>query len=171
MPLQAPSAEPQALPLRLYRPKEPALALGLAVSHLMTKPAFAGLPFGDWSRILVGQINRGHYCFVIDGRGQIQGFLGWAFASEAHAEGWVAGKRGLPFEDSLQGECMLINAWSAHTNDVTRFLVQAIRRIGKDKKAVYFKRHYRDGTARPARVRVNAFVDAHIARERLKPAA
>lgn len=157
--------------LRLYRPKEPATALGLAVSHLMTKPAFAALPFGDWSRILVGQINRGHYCFVIDGKGQIQGFMGWAFASEKHAEGWVEGLRGLSFEESVQGDCMLINAWSAHSNEVTRFLMQAIRRIGRDKKTVYFKRHYKDGTTRPARVRVNPFVDAHIARERLAPAA
>jgi hypothetical protein len=59
---------------------------------------------------------------------------------------------------------MLINAWSAHSSDVTRFLMQAIRRIGKDKKTVYFKRHYKDGTTRPARVRVNAFVDAHLTR-------
>ena len=47
--------------LRLFRPDSPpAVALGLAVNHLMTKPAFAQLSFGDWSRILVGQINRKH---------------------------------------------------------------------------------------------------------------
>ena len=44
------------------------MALGLAVSHLMTKPAFANLRFGDWSRVLVGQINRKHYAFVVDDR-------------------------------------------------------------------------------------------------------
>ena len=42
--------------LRLFRPESPYVALGLAVSHLMTKPAFANLRFGDWSRVLVGQI-------------------------------------------------------------------------------------------------------------------
>jgi len=41
-------------------------ALGLAVSHLMTKPAFARLPFGHWSRVLTGAINRGEYVFVCD---------------------------------------------------------------------------------------------------------
>jgi hypothetical protein len=51
---------------KLYRPNSPAIALGLAVNHLMGKPAFANLKFGDWSRILVGQINRGHYCFAVD---------------------------------------------------------------------------------------------------------
>jgi hypothetical protein len=32
----------------------------------MTKQAFATLRFGDWSRILVGQINRKHYYFAVD---------------------------------------------------------------------------------------------------------
>jgi hypothetical protein len=34
-------------------PNSPYVALGLAVDHLMTKPAFSGLRFGEWSRILV----------------------------------------------------------------------------------------------------------------------
>jgi hypothetical protein len=29
---------------------------------------------------------------------------------------------------------------------------------------IYFKRHYKDGTTRPARVAVNAFVTSHIER-------
>ena len=41
--------------LRVFRPDNPYVALGLAVNHLMTKPAFAALRFGEWSRILVGQ--------------------------------------------------------------------------------------------------------------------
>ena len=32
----------------------------------MTKPAFARQRFGDWSRILVGQINRKHYYLAVD---------------------------------------------------------------------------------------------------------
>ena len=47
--------------LELFQPESPYVALGLAVNHLMTKPAFANLRFGDWSRVLVGQINRKHY--------------------------------------------------------------------------------------------------------------
>jgi hypothetical protein len=54
--------------LRLSRPDNPYVALGLAVNHLMTKPAFASLRFGDWSRVLVGQINRKHYAFVSTAR-------------------------------------------------------------------------------------------------------
>jgi hemolysin-activating ACP:hemolysin acyltransferase len=94
-------ADEKTLPsLRIVKPANAAAALGLAVSHLMTKPAFANLKFGDWSRILVGQINRGHYCFAMDADHQIQGFMGWALASEEHAEAWVEGRRGLSFEDS-----------------------------------------------------------------------
>ena len=61
---------------RLFRPDNPYLALGLAVVHLIKMPAFANLRFGDWSQILVGQINRKHYYFVVDSKNKIQGFFG-----------------------------------------------------------------------------------------------
>lgn len=150
--------------LRIFKPANPAAALGLAVSHLMVKPAFANLKFGDWSRILVGQINRGHYCFAVDEKNAVQGFMGWALATRDKAEAWVEGRRALTFEDSCAGDCMVINAWSADSTRVTRFLLAEVRRIGRDKTAVYFKRHYKDGSTRPARIAVNPFVDAHIAR-------
>ena len=150
--------------LRIFKPASPTAALGLAVSHLMVKPAFANLKFGDWSRILVGQINRGHYCFAIDGDNQVQGFMGWAFADKDKAEAWVEGRRPLSFEDSRNGDCMVINAWSANSTRVTRFLLAEMRRVGKDKATVYFKRHYKDGTTRPARIAVNSFVESHIER-------
>src|SRR5689334_19006146 len=137
---------PHAPQLRLFRPPSAAAALGLAVSHLMTKPAFANQKFGDWSRILTGQINRGHYCFVIGADHRVQGFMGWALATEEHAEGWVEGRRPLSFEDSKAGDCMVINAWSADTNAVTRFMLTEARRIARDKRTIYFKRHYKDGT-------------------------
>ena len=150
--------------LRLVKPDSPAAALGLAVSHLMTKPAFAKLQFGDWSRILVGQINRKHFCFVVDGAGQVQGFMGWALASEQHADAWAEGSRALTFEDSRQGDCVVVNAFSANSTRVTRFLIDEARRAFKDKMAIYFKRHYKDGTTRVARVPINEFVNGHIER-------
>src|SRR5437588_7693765 len=129
----------QTSALRIVKPANAAAALGLAVSHLMVKPAFAALKFGDWSRILVGQINRGHFCFAMDSENQIQGFMGWALASKEHAEGWVEGRRALTFEDSRDGDCMVINAWSANSNAVTRFLLAEARRVARDKTTVYFK--------------------------------
>ena len=156
--------------LRIFKPASPTAALGLAVSHLMVKPAFANLKFGDWSRILVGQVNRGHYCFAIDGENQVQGFMGWAFADKDKAEAWVEGHRPLSFEDSRDGDCMVINAWSANSTRVTRFLLVEARRIGATKTTVYFKRHYKDGTTRPARLAVNSFVQSHIERGAEAPA-
>jgi hemolysin-activating ACP:hemolysin acyltransferase len=148
--------------LRLFRPESPYVALGLAVNHLMTKPAFANLRFGDWSRILVGQINRKHYYFVLDGKNQIQGFLGWVLTSKDKAEAWVEGRGGLSHEDSVAGECLIFNAWTASSLAVNRFLLTQARKIMEGKDMVYFKRHYEDGSTRAARLRVNDFVAQHI---------
>jgi hemolysin-activating ACP:hemolysin acyltransferase len=152
--------------LRLFRPQNPYMALGLAVNHLMTKPAFAHLRFGDWSRILTGQINRKHYYFAIDGKNQVQGFMGWAFASKDKAEAWVEGRGGLSFEDSRQGDCVIFNAWAASTPEANRFLVAQAREIIAGKDTVYFKRHYKDGSTRPVRLRVNDFVVQHLGRHK-----
>jgi hemolysin-activating ACP:hemolysin acyltransferase len=140
---------------------DPARALGLAVSYLMTKPAFAKLPFGHWSRILVGQVNRGHYLLASDGKG-IVGFLGWALTTREHGEMWLAGSGELSFADSKAGEILLINAWAAENNDVTHVVLERLREIGRGQTQIYFKRFYPDGRTRPSRLGVNAFVDAHI---------
>ena len=50
-------------------------------------------------------------------------------------------------------------------------LVEEARRVASDKTAIYFKRHYKDGKARAARVPINAFVGSHIARIAERPAA
>jgi hemolysin-activating ACP:hemolysin acyltransferase len=140
------------------------VALGLAVTHLMVQPAFANLRFGDWSRVLVGQINRRHYYFAIDEKKQTQGFLGWALTTKDTAEAWLAGRAALSYEDSRDGDCVIINAWSANSPEAGRLLRDAARRIGLGKQAVYFKRHYKDGTTRPMRLSANAFVEKHLER-------
>jgi hemolysin-activating ACP:hemolysin acyltransferase len=157
--------------LRLLRPDSPAAALGLAVSYLMTKPACAKLAFGDFSRILVGQINRRHFCFAVDGAGQVQGFLGWALASDEHARAWAQGRRALTFGDSRHGDCVVVNAFSADSTAATHCLIDEARRLFRDRTALYFKRHYKDGTTRIARVPVNAFIDRHIERSAERRAA
>lgn len=152
--------------LRVFRAKDPCIALGLAVSHLMTKPAFAKLPFGDWSRILTGQINRKHYYFAVDSKNQIQGFIGWALTSKEKAEAWVEGRGAVTFADSRDGDCLIFNAWAANTPEVNRFLVSQAREIIQGKDTVYFKRHYKDGSTRPVRLRVNDFVAQHLTRQK-----
>lgn len=150
--------------LQILRPNDPYAALGLAVSHLMTKPAFGNLRFGEWSRILVGQINRKHFFFVVDGKKQVQGFLGWALASRANAEAWAEGRGGLSYQDSVQGECVIFNAWAGSSLKVNRFILHEARKVIAGKELVYFKRHYKDGTTRTSRLTVTEFVSQHIER-------
>lgn len=152
--------------LRLFRPEHPVFALGLAVHYLMSKPAFANLRFGDWSRILVGQINRQHYYFAIDENNKVQGFIGWALTTKDRADAWVEGHP-LSYEESLQGDCLLFNAWSADSTRVHRFLVDEARKIISDKQTVYFRRHYKDGSSRPVRLNVNDFVPVHVEKKRV----
>lgn len=149
--------------LRTHRPDNPFIALGVAVNHLMTKPAFARQPFGTWARILVGQINRGHYVLAMDGA-KVVGFLGWAFAPKEKADAWLAGEAALSFEDSRDGDVMLINAWQSDSIKVTRFLLEECRQIGGGREWVYFKRYYPDGTSRVSKLTVNDFVAGHIER-------
>jgi hemolysin-activating ACP:hemolysin acyltransferase len=164
VPAAVPAAPRPAGGLRLVRPASAATALGLAVSHLMTKPAFASLTFGAWSRILVGQINRGHYQLVLDGAGRVVGFLGWALTSEANAEAWVRGRGGFSDAEAREGDCVVFNAWSADTPAVHGVARQAARAAILGRRLVYFKRHYRDGRTRPTRLTVNAFVEPHLGR-------
>jgi hemolysin-activating ACP:hemolysin acyltransferase len=147
---------------RVFRPDNVYVALGLAVNYLMTKPAFANCRFGDWSRILVGQINRRHYWFAVDSGNQIQGFLGWALTNRDNAEAWVEGRGGLSYADSLEGDCVIFNAWAGNSLKVNRFLLGEARKVIAGRDTVYFKRHYNDGSTRPCRLRVNDFVAGHI---------
>jgi hemolysin-activating ACP:hemolysin acyltransferase len=144
------------------RPEGTVFALGLAVSYLMSKPAFARQPFGHWSGVLAGQINRGHYLFAVE-NGKVVGFLGWSLATERQAEAWLAGRAAPPSEESRAGEVMLINAWQADSKRAVRFLLHQARLVGRDCAAVYAKRYRPDGSFRPVRLAVNAAVPSHIA--------
>lgn len=161
--LSATDADVAASPLRAGRIDDEYKALGVAVSLLMSDANFARLPFGQWSRVLAGQIRRRHYLFVVDGKETV-GFLGWALTDEAHAERWLAGEGELSFENSLAGECLLINAWLARSNAVNRFILGQIRSIGKEQTMVYAKRFYGNRRVRKVKLPVNAFVGRHIER-------
>jgi hemolysin-activating ACP:hemolysin acyltransferase len=133
----------------------------MAVSYLMTDPVFARLPFGQWSRVLVGQVNRGHCLFAMEGE-KVVGFVGWALTTKEKAEAWLTDNRDVGFADSMAGEVVLINGWKASGSRANRFLVDAVRRVIRDKQMVYAKRFYRGGGSRQVRVPVNGFVETHI---------
>ena len=160
-PGSAPSS-PHSVGFRVLQPRDPRVALGMAVSYLMTDPVFARLPFGQWSRVLVGQVNRGHFLFAIEGT-KVVGFVGWALTTKDKAEAWLTGNRDLEFADSRAGEIVLINAWKASSPAANRLLLESVRTVSRDKAMVYAKRYYRDGRVRTMRLYVNAFVEGHIA--------
>jgi hemolysin-activating ACP:hemolysin acyltransferase len=138
--------------LSLHRPESRALALGLAVNHLMTKPAFMRIRFGELSQLLAGIVNRDHYFFVVDQTRQIQGFAGWALTSRRNAEDWLSGRRALESKDCVAGECIVMNAWSASTITTHRYMVREARKVLGDKDAIFFRRFYGDGRTRPVRI-------------------
>jgi hemolysin-activating ACP:hemolysin acyltransferase len=162
------SPGPTGTGLAAVQVDDPARALGMAVSYLMSKPAFARLPFGHWASVLIGQINRRHYLFAARGK-TLVGFAGWAFTTRDKAEAWIAGVSDPSFEDSKEGEIIVINAWEASTPEVHHFLVDAMRKISQVKEMIYFKRFYDDGRVRPVRLKVNEFVARHAAQKRKAP--
>jgi hypothetical protein len=138
--------------LQLRQFDNPATALGTAVSYLMTRPAFARLTFGSWTRALVGQIGRRHYAFVYD-RDTVVGYAGWALANAADAEAWVNGDADVPAAGGDTGDCVVVSAWAVTTPEAHGLLLEHLRRVGAGKNIVYGKRILRERHARPIRSR------------------
>lgn len=141
--------------LRLVTALPPLVAFARAVGHLMTRPAFAAGAFGHIARGLAGQVNRGHYAFVHRGEA-IVGFAGWAFATEAAAEAWLAAERPLDGAEASAGDCLLLNFWQADSPEVSRFLVARLAAALPGRRRLYARRHYPDGRIRPLRLDIAA---------------
>ncbi len=148
-------------PLKAIKDSNPYAALGRAVGYLMTKPNFKDLKFGFWSRTLAGQINRQHYFLTTDTK-NIVGFVGWALVSEENAQAWLSKNVDLSSADCVNGDCMVINAWAADSNEINRFNLREIRHHLVGRKAAYAKRFYKDGRVRPLRVGITDLVENHI---------
>lgn len=142
------------------RLRDPHAALGAAVQALMGSPAFARQPFGAWSRVLVGQINRGHYALARrDGR--TVGFLGYGRCGEEAARRWLADAVEPTSAECRAGPVVLLNAWSAEDAVVSRTLRAWLHRANADAEAVAAKRLYADGRVRPLWLPLRAGHAAH----------
>lgn len=157
------AAPATAATYHVVRPKDRPAALGLAVSYLMNLKAFADLRFGVWSKVLVGQVGRGHYVIIGDGN-KIVAFAGWAFASREKAEGWLVRNEDISFAESRTGEVGLINCVAITDHGAHRFLLGELRKALGHCDYLVFKRFYPDGRVRPVRLNVNEFVERHVAR-------
>lgn len=150
-----------SLQLRTFENRS--MALGLAVEYLMKKPAFARIPFGHWSRVLTGQIKRGHYTFVIEGK-RVVGFGGWALMTEAEAEAWVNGRPGATEVSGTTGDCIVVNAWAADTPEANQLIMQGALDAARRYRMLYAKREYPDGRSRPLRFKLEDFLDSEAAK-------
>lgn len=146
--------------LRISQDPNAYAALGRAVSYMMTKPSFAAQPFGLWSRILTGQVNRKHYFFALDGE-QVVGFVGWALTTQEKAETWMANRGEINSADSRSGDCFIINAWGADSNQINRYVLRQLRPFVAPHRLLFAKRFYRDGRTRPVELTVNEFLAKH----------
>ena len=151
--------------LQASKPENTVFSLGLAVSYMMNKKAFAKQQFGMWSRVLVGQINRGHFLFIHRGL-KVVGFAGWSITNEKRAEDWLAGRADIPYAESMEGDCFVFNAWAADDLEAHRFLLDQMRPVFEPCKMIYYKRVYADKGTRAVRLAVNDFVAAHIDRKK-----
>ena len=156
--------------LRMARVRDPYRALGLFVSYLMSKPAYAHVRFNAWARVLAGQINRGHYVLVIEDPDRVVGALGWAFANEAGGQAWMQGRQNAT-GDPNQGDCIIFNVWAADKPEANALLLDAARHAMRGKQQLFFHRMYPDGRARPVQLSVNRFVERHLARRNRTPPA
>ena len=118
--------------LRLLRFADQMSAFGLAISYLMAKPAFQGLPFGHWAQTVAGQINRDHYVFACRGE-TVVGFAGWAFASLEEAEAWLADEPGASATGGDEGPCLIINCWAVDSPEANQLLRDQMRKTGRNR--------------------------------------
>lgn len=154
--------------LRAIRPKNPYIALGMMVDHLMNKPAYSAVGFTSWSKILAGQINRNHYAFIINSQQKLLGMIGWVFADQSVAEAWVSGKP-LGKHGGKDGDCIIFNMWSADNNEVHGLILDIARQAVAGCKMLYYRRLYADGRMRIVRLPVNQFVHRHLERKAKMP--
>ncbi|MEL7488152.1 MAG: toxin-activating lysine-acyltransferase [Pseudomonadota bacterium] len=159
------TAETAKSAMKAVRDPNPFSALGRAVSYMMTKPAFANLKFGHWSRTLTGQINRNHYFFIVQNK-NVCGFIGWAMTSEQNADAWADAGASIDSKDGANGDCLVVNAWAADDDAVMAFSLQeAKRQIPRQAKRIYFKRFYKDGRVRVSRLDASKFVGKAVRAE------
>ena len=154
-----------ALSLKAVWPENTIYALGLAVRVLANLPAFSRLSFGEWAATLAGQIERGHYLFVLRNN-DVEGIAGWAFADHDQATSWLEGHSGLPHEACYDGDCVILNVWQTRSRPAQRFLLNHLRGLFADKKMLVAKRFYADGRVRPVRIVNNDFMANHLPTKR-----
>lgn len=158
----SPTDTPPVSSYRATRDRNPFAACGRTVSYLMNVPNFARLPFGQLTKLIVGQINRGHYFFVVDPASAICGYCGWTQATHEEAETWLEKNVEVSGEHAKDGPVSVINIWQASSSGANAIIIGALRTmLHPATELVVARRFYPDGTIRPVRL--------PISRKQLRP--
>lgn len=144
-----PAAPPQG-DLALFRLRSPQLALATLVQLSAGAPAFASQRFGIWTRVLIGQVNRGDY-LILAQAGRPVGFAGWFAARKADAEAWLEHEADIPVAPPGEADCAVMNAFMAPSPEAARYLREGFLRQIPTLATIYAKR-VKDGKRRLARV-------------------
>lgn len=143
---------PPARPVfQVARLKSPDAALAVMVQLSLRAPAFADQRFGAWARVLIGQVNRGHYVILLQD-GQPVGFGGWFPARRRDADAWLEREAEIPVAPDAEADCAVINGFMAPSAEATRFLRDAMLDHGRKLGTLYGKRVLKDGSRRLVRV-------------------
>ncbi len=138
---------------RLIRDRNPYAAAGRAMAYLMTDRIFGRMPFGHISRLIAGQVNRGHYLLAVR-EDAVVGFVGWTLGSKEDGERWLVDAPLDPARTVGEGSICILNFWKAEAPAVSSAFVGALRAMMPDKTHLYAKRHYPDGSVRGVRLPV-----------------
>lgn len=130
--------------IRVFRQRDPLLALGTAALFMSQAPPFSEFKLGPWIDTFKGQILRNHYFFSLQ-NGQVVGYYGWALASHAVARDWIENRRNIAFEECLDGPCVLIMAQRAATRRILAHQARVMRALQADREVAYWKRITPDG--------------------------
>jgi len=140
---------------RVVKPQNQTYALGLSIEVTARHDAYGGIPFAEWVQILVGQIARNHYFFVIDGSGNVVGYAGWAVADRDEAVAWLEKGKALPHDRCREGDCVILNAWVADNAAVRNFMIEHAGAELDGQKMLFAKRVYPDGKVRAVKLPVD----------------
>lgn len=142
---------PRTSRLRTGQLATPEAALAVLVQLSLKAPAFVGLRFGTWARVLIGQVNRGHYLILFEDD-RPAGFGGWFPARRTEAEAWLTGNADIPVSPEAEADCAIVNAFMAPSPVATRVLRDAMLDRGRGFGTLYGKRVLPDGRRRLVRL-------------------
>ena len=139
------------------RMQNPAVALGLSVTAMVRDAALANLRFGAISRMLIGQINRGHYLLAMKADSE-EGMVGWMPVRAEDAERWLDFDEDVPNAPDTETDAVALNIITYRNRRALDALVAGMKTEFAGFRHLYAKRVYADGRVRPVRMPIGAHI-------------